>query len=130
VSLGRGEGAAGSTFYAIQLTNLSRQACRIQGFGGVSLVAKPAGDPIGAPADRTQRADAKPVVLQPGGHAEATLQVNDADNVSRATCKPVQAAGLRVYPPDETRSAFVRQPMTACSSREVHLLSLRPYQAA
>jgi hypothetical protein len=129
VSLGAGEGAAGSTYFPLVIKNVSSKPCHTGGFGGVSLVFKPQGSPIGAPADRTQQGSAKPIVLQPGQTASATIQLTDAQNFSTAKCKPAEAAGFRVYPPNETHSAFVAHKTLACTSAKVHLLTLRPYQA-
>jgi hypothetical protein len=130
VSLSPGEGAAGSTYYSLRLANVSDHPCRTGGFGGVSLVETPQGAPIGAPADRVKKSQARPVLLKPGGRAEATLQETNAENYSKDKCRPTRAKGLRVYPPNETRSAYVRHATTACRSAGVHLLSLSPYRAA
>jgi Protein of unknown function (DUF4232) len=111
------------------IKNVSTQACRTGGFGGVSLVTGPQGKPIGAPADRTEKGSARPIVLKPGQVATATLQVTNAGNYSAAKCMPKHAAGLRVYPPNETHSAFVAHGSPACASATVHLLTLRPYRA-
>jgi hypothetical protein len=127
VSLTGGEGAAGSTYYSLRLTNISAKPCTTGGFGGVSLVAAPSGAPIGAPADRMNKNQVKRLTLRPGAHAGATLRVVDAANFPRSACRPVTAKGLRVYPPNETRSAFVAHPLTACRSPKVHLLSLSPF---
>jgi hypothetical protein len=125
-----GEGAAGSTYYTLRMTNASSVLpCRTRGFGGVSLVAAPHGRPIGAPADRTQPAKARLVVLQPGEHADATLREVNAENYPSGRCHPKRASGLRIYPPDETRSTFVAHGTTACRAEDVHLLSLTPYAA-
>ncbi len=95
----------------------------------MSLVAGPQGNPIGAPADRSQPGTVKQIVLGPGARATATLQVVSAENFSKSKCMPKQAAGFRVYPPNETHSAFVASATTACANSSVHLLTLRPYQA-
>jgi hypothetical protein len=129
VTLGPAEGAAGSTFLPVRLTNTSGEACRTGGFGGVSLVISPRSEPVGAPADRVQQGTAKPIVLKPGGHADATLRITEAGNFSAAKCRPTPTQGLRVYPPNETHAAFVPHRSTACESTKVHLLELRPYQA-
>lgn len=129
VSLGPPEGAAGSTFVPVRLTNTSQQPCRTGGFGGASLVISPRSEPVGAPADRTDQASAKPLVLQPGGRAVATLQVTQAGNYAASTCQPVPTKGLRIYPPNETQAAYVAFDATACQSGRVHLLHLKPYQA-
>jgi hypothetical protein len=129
VSLGPPEGAAGSTFLPVRLTNTTDKPCRTGGFGGVSLVISPRSEPVGAPADRSQPGTAKPIVLQPGGRAEATLRITEAGNFSAATCRPTPTQGLRVFPPNETHAAYVPHAATACASPKVHLLELRPYQA-
>jgi hypothetical protein len=129
VTLGPPEGAAGSTFLPIRLTNTSGHACRTGGFGGASLVTSPRSEPVGAPADRVQRGTAKPIVLQPGKRATATLRIVSADNFDKATCRPSPTHGLRIYPPNETHAAYVAHAATACESASVHLLELRPYQA-
>lgn len=129
VSLGRSEGAAGSTFVPVRLTNTSGRACRTGGFGGASLVISPRSEPVGAPADRTDQASAKPLVLRPGGRVVATLQVSQAGNYSATKCQPVPTKGLRIYPPNQTQAAYVAFGSTACQSGQVHLLQLKPYQA-
>jgi hypothetical protein len=129
VSLSDGEGAAGSTFYAVRLTNSSGSPCRTGGFGGVSLVGA-GGRQIGAPADRTAKETATRITLRPGQAAEATLQVVTAENFPAGRCRPARAKGFRVYPPDETHSVFLAQSTTACRNARVHLLSLKPYQRA
>jgi hypothetical protein len=111
------------------IKNISTRPCRTGGFGGVSLVASANGQPIGAPADRTQQGSVRRIVLQPGQVAAATIQQTNAENFSTAKCMPKPAAGFRVYPPNETHSAFVAHKTTACGSAKVHLLALRPYQA-
>jgi len=125
--LSGGEGAAGSTYSTLRMTNTSGAACRTGGYGGVSLVASRSGAPIGAPADRVEPGQRARFDLAPGASAEATLRETDAGNYPRARCRPAQAHGLRVYPPDETRWVFVPHPTTACSSPRVHLLELAPY---
>lgn len=129
VSLGYGGGAAGSRFYLLRLTNVSGLPCRTGGFVGLSLVSAPRGNPIGAPADRTQRGQVARIVLKPRGRATATVQETSAVNYPKARCRPTKATGFRVYPPNETRSAFVRNPTTACSAATVHLLTVRPLKA-
>ncbi|MDX6301311.1 MAG: hypothetical protein QOF53_2525 [Nocardioidaceae bacterium] len=128
VTVSAGDGAAGSTYYSVRLRNTSTHPCRTGGFGGVSLVRAPHGAPVGAPADRVKKSAAKPLTLRPGARAEATLRVTNADNYSAAKCSPTPVKGFRVYPPNETRSAFVAQATTGCKSAKVHLLSLEPYR--
>jgi hypothetical protein len=130
VAMSPGEGAAGSTYYTVVLTNTSKSTCRTGGFGGVALVGGGDGRRIGAPADRVERATARPLMLKAGTRAQAKLQVTTAENYPTKRCRPAQAEGFRVYPPNETHSAFVRRATTACRNSAVHLLKLSPYQRA
>lgn len=130
-SLGSTEGAAGSTYYRLRMTNASSRPCRTGGYGGVSLVSGGDGTQVGAAATREHRGKVVAFLLPPRGHATATLQVVQAGNYPRAKCRPTPTDGLRVYPPNETRSTFVRvDGILGCRSRSVHLLSLTPYQPA
>src|SRR5215475_10768862 len=52
VSLGDSEGAAGTFYRVIVLTNTSGSACTLYGYPGVSFVTRPGGSVIGAPARR------------------------------------------------------------------------------
>jgi hypothetical protein len=128
VSLLGGEGAAGSTYYQLTLTNTSDHVGRTGGFGGVSLVGDGNGTQIGAPADRTEPGKVRAITLRPDGRAAATLRVTNAENYSPSKCDPVQAEGFRVYPPNETHAAYVAHGSTGCRNHTVHLLTLTPYQ--
>lgn len=128
-SLGSPQGAAGSSYYPLRMTNTSSRACRTGGYGGVSLVGGGNGSQVGAAATRNARGKVVAIVLKPGAHATATLQVAQALNVPRARCRPQRVDGLRVYAPNETASQFVKVGgLLGCRSKAVHLLSLTPYQ--
>jgi hypothetical protein len=128
VSLTGGEGAAGSTYFELTLTNTSGRPCRTGGFGGVSLVGDGNGTQIGAPADRTETDKVRAITLQPDGKATATLRETNAENYSASRCRPVPAEGFRVYPPNETHATYVAHGSTGCRNEKVHLLTLSPYQ--
>jgi hypothetical protein len=57
------------------------------------------------------------VVIGAGRSATATVQIVTALNFPRATCRPVMAAGLRVYPPGQTAARLVPFPFSACSRK-------------
>jgi hypothetical protein len=128
-SLEGGDGAAGSTYYQLVLTNTGGRPCTTGGFGGVSYVGGGDGTQIGAAAVREQKHRARTIVLQPGGKATATLQEAEAANYDEATCRPKPADGLRIYPPNNTESLFVKQRgAVGCQNQKVQLLFLRPYR--
>ncbi len=130
-SLGAGDGAAGSTYYQLVLTNTGAQPCRTGGFGGVSFVGGGNGTQIGAAAVRVQKRRARSFVLQPGDRATATLQESEAGNYDASTCHPTPADGVRVYPPNNTESLFVKQDgAVGCKNPKARLLFLQPYRPA
>jgi hypothetical protein len=124
-----GNGTAGSTYYTLELTNLSGRRCVLTGYPGVSGVDL-AGRQLGSAAGRNAGVRQKSVVLAPGRAATATLQVADTGVFSKARCRPVKAAGLRVYPPNETRSKVVPFPFRACSRAGPVYLHVQPVKAA
>jgi hypothetical protein len=110
----RGDGAAGSTYYKLQLTNLSGHACTLQGFPGVSAVGL-AGQQLGRAAARDHTATPRQIRVPNNGKAVAVLRIVNVQNFPRSSCRPVVAAGLRVYPPNQTGSKLVPFPFPACS---------------
>ena len=105
---------AGSTYYRLELTNLSAATCTLRGFPGASAVDL-AGHRPGSPAARDRTHPAATIALAPGRTASSVLQLVDANNFSSSTCAPRRAAGLRVYPPDQTKAKLVPFPLLACS---------------
>lgn len=125
VSLGQGEGAAGSTFVPLVLVNTGVAACTLDGHPGVSTVDA-RGRQVGHAAGREGRTAG--VVLAPGASAHATLREVDAGTYDAAACRPVPVTGLRVYPPDQTASVVVDAPGTACADPAVVLLTVGPVE--
>src|SRR5262249_22502552 len=97
-----------------ELTNLSGHACTLRGYPGVSAIDL-GGRQLGSAAGRNPMRPARTVTLAPGESAAAVLQIADAYNYPPATCRRTTAAGLRVYPPGETRARTVPFPFGACS---------------
>ena len=120
VKPGSGEGAAGSRFLALVFTNTSGHTCTLYGYPGVSWVAGDDGHQVNEPFQRQRAGQKKTITVQAGGVAHATLQTHDVGFFDAATCKPVPVRGLRIYPPDETRSIFVALPGKACSAKAVN----------
>jgi hypothetical protein len=117
VRLGRSAGAAGTIYVPIVFTNTGSVRCRLRGFPGVSSVDG-AGRQIGSPA-RWVGAPPRTVALAPHRSASAIYGQAQALNFPRSRCHPVSARGLRVYPPNQTRSRRVIWKHLACLSTRV-----------
>jgi hypothetical protein len=117
----QGSGALGKTEYFLNFTNLSGSTCTLFGYPGVSAVTL-AGAQIGSAASRTG-GNPHTVTLANGKTTHALLGIVNPGVIPPSQCHPVTAAGLRVYPPNQTRSKVVPFPFTACSkSGPVYLL--------
>jgi hypothetical protein len=115
----QGDHAAGSAYYELRFTNLGA-TCALSGFPGVSA-ADLAGRRLGKPASRDRAVSRRLVALARGATARAVLRITNVHNFPRSACRPVSAAGLRVYPPSETRSKLVPFPFEACAGGAVFL---------
>ena len=115
----QGDHAAGSAYYELRFTNLG-SVCTLRGFPGVSAVDL-SGRRLGKPASRDGAVSGRLVALAHGATAKAVLRITNVHNFPRSTCRPVSAAGLRVYPPNETSSKLVPFPFGACSGGPVFL---------
>jgi Protein of unknown function (DUF4232) len=110
----QGNGAAGSVYYHLKFTNLSGRACTLYGYPGVSAVDL-AGRQLGSAASRNAAHRPNLVTLPSGATATAVLRIAEADNFPASRCRPVTAAGLRVYPPNQTAAKPIPFPFRACS---------------
>jgi hypothetical protein len=126
LGLGEGGAAAGSMYYPLEFTNVSRSSCRLFGFPGVSAVR--GGRLLGSPSERDRGRAPRRVDLAPRETAHTTLRIVNVENYSAARCRPVTASGLRVYPPDQRTSADIPFTFRACSRRGPVFLSVRPVQ--
>ncbi len=120
-----GSGAAGSVFYHLEITNLSGRACTLNGFPFLYAVSL-AGRQVGRRASFIGHP--RLVLVRNGKTVHVLLQIVDVLNFSRSLCRPVTAAGLKVYPPNQTRAKTVPFPFGACSSRRPTFLSVGPVQ--
>jgi Protein of unknown function (DUF4232) len=118
---GGSNGAAGSIYVAINLTNVGGATCTLYGYPGVSLVDSSATQ-IGAAATRSQLHTAALVTLAPGAKANFTLQIGEAVNYPSGTCKPTQGADLKIYPPNQTQALELPNKSMGCASKSVDLL--------
>lgn len=125
LGVGEGSAAAGSTYYPLELTNISNHRCRLFGFPGVSAVSD---HQLGSPAQRNRAHPTYRVSLLPGSTAHAVLQIVDVANFPSSRCKPADATGLRVYPPDQTAAAEIPFGFRACSAKGPVFLSVQAVQ--
>ncbi len=109
----QGSGAAGSIFYRVEMTNLSGASCTLVGYPRVAAVDL-SGRQLGSGSQRF--VSRKPLVtLAKGATASFGLEVVDVANFSASVCRPVTAAGLRVFPPHSNGSKVIPFPVRACS---------------
>jgi Protein of unknown function (DUF4232) len=129
VKLGVSQGAAGSIYQTIDFTDTGGASCTLYGYPGVSLAGGNPPAQIGAAAARSTQSSPKQVTLAPGAVANAVLQVTEAGNYPAATCDPVQASTLVIYPPNQTVSVSVPYKATGCSAKQVVILHVSVVQA-
>ncbi|MCI1832466.1 MAG: DUF4232 domain-containing protein [Bifidobacterium sp.] len=121
-SLGQPNGAAGSTYVPLILTNHG-QTCTTEGFPGVSLTVQ--GRQIGAAAARDGSSAPGAISLANGQSASATLRIVQAGNFDSATCSPTSTDAIRVYPPDQKAFLTIATTdYTGCASTAVKLLTI------
>jgi len=125
LGVGEGGGAAGSTYYPLELTNTSNRRCRLFGFPGVSAVA---GAQLGSPAQRNRAHPTYHVTLIPGATAHTVVRIVDVGNFDASKCKPADATTLRVYPPGQFTAADIPFSFRACSAKGPIFLSVEPIQ--
>jgi Protein of unknown function (DUF4232) len=109
-----GNGAAGTTFYELHFTNLSGHACTLNGFPFLFAVNL-TGHQVGPRAAFRTSPMPHLVTLANGQTATAVLGIVETGVFSQSACRPVTAAGLRVFPPNQTRSKLVPFPFSTCS---------------
>ncbi|GHH85242.1 hypothetical protein GCM10018793_52480 [Streptomyces sulfonofaciens] len=127
ITLGAGEGAAGSQYRPLRVTNDADTPCSLFGFPGVSMVDAQ-GHQLGKPADRDGAQARGRVVMKPGQREQVTLRVIDAGVYSGGTCHVAGAAGIRVYPPGQKASVVVPvKGLRGCTSSDATTLTVTSY---
>jgi hypothetical protein len=127
-------GAAGSFYYDLEFTNLSGHACTLTGYPGLSATDL-SGHQVGSAAIRNPQHKPSVITLASattanaaGTMATVVLRITDVLNYPASTCKPVTAAGLRVYAPGQTASTVIPFPFGACSRSGPAYLSVEAVQ--
>jgi hypothetical protein len=119
----QGNAGAGSAFYNLEFTNLSGHPCTLVGYPGLSAVDL-GGHRLGSAAARTP-SPVHVVHLANGATASAAIRIVGADNFPSSTCHQVTAAGLRVFPPNQTASKVVAFPFRPCSATGLVYLDVK-----
>jgi hypothetical protein len=117
-------GAAGSVFYTLEFTNQSGRACTLRGYPGVSAVDL-RGHQLGSPASRDHTTRVRTITLRNNASASTTLRITEAGNFPAARCHMRDAAGLRVYPPNQRAAKIVPLPFYACSDPATVFMSVQ-----
>ncbi|MBC2681941.1 DUF4232 domain-containing protein [Corynebacterium anserum] len=123
------QGSAGSKLFNIVFTNTSHNPCSLNGFPGVSLVTDNNGTQLGKSAVR-EDVSFEPVMLDPGGAAIAPVKLTSTGPLDPNECEPTRADGLRVYPPGETKAAFIPMSNVQGCRGDVNVLSVQPVTLA
>lgn len=123
----QGSGAAGSSFYTVELTNLSSRACTLSGYPRVAAVDL-SGRSLGSGSQRFSSAKPR-ATIAPGATGSFVLQITEVLNFPSSSCRPVKAAGLRVFLPNKSPSKVVPFPFQACSRRGPVFLAAQAVRA-
>jgi hypothetical protein len=122
-----GSGTAGPIYYQLEMSNISRHICKLYGYPGVSAVAAN-GAQLGSAAAEISTDPKVRVILVPGATAHVLLGYINPGFFPRSRCRPANAVGLRVYPPNNRRSVIVNFPLRACSKKGPEFLGVRTTQ--
>jgi Protein of unknown function (DUF4232) len=115
LGLGNGGGAAGTTFYPVEFSNIGRRTCTLFGFPGISAVSISGRQIGGAASHRGRR---RLVVLRPGGTAHVILGIIDAGNIARCSLRP--GASLKIFAPGQAAATVIPSfTFTACANKSV-----------
>ena len=120
-------GAAGSVYFHLDFTNVSRATCHLYGYPGVSAVSG-TGAQLGDAASRDPVAPKRYVNIVPGGTAHTILRVVDTGDFSPSACRPVDARRLIVYPPDDTGPRQALYDLSSCGAKGAGYLSVETVQ--
>jgi hypothetical protein len=124
------QGSTQHAFYDLRFTNVSRTACTLRGYPGVSLVTagNSSGRQIGSPKPviLPSPGPVTTVALAPGQRALALLGIAETVMFTGSRCDPVAAHWLKVYPPHLRQAVYVPIAALTCSSSSDQVLEISP----
>ena len=100
-----GGGTAGSIYYPVNFKNISGHTVTIRGYPGVSAITK-SGRQLGSPAAWDPNSPKRTVTLHKGATAHTVVRIANVGAFS--DLKTATAYGLRIYPPNQTKSTTIR----------------------
>jgi hypothetical protein len=104
---------AGSSYYELEISNISTKACGLYGYPGVSAVR--GGHQVGSAAVRNPYHASHVINLNRGATAHVILQITDVSNFPASACHPVTADALKVYAPGAYSAREFPFSFAACS---------------
>jgi Protein of unknown function (DUF4232) len=128
-SLGAGQGAAGTYYQVLDLTNTSAATCSLYGYPGVSFVTGVGGSTVGAPANHNPVDPRTLVTLAPGGQANALIVLHAAGAYPPSDCQMTNVSWLRIYPPGDYGSVYVQYPEQYCANATEQIMTVTPIRA-
>jgi len=129
VAVDQGNGAAGSAYFPLQLTNLSGHTCALRGFPGVSAINSD-GRQLGSAAGWNHVTPVRTVILAPGATAHTLLQYGAAEVETAPGCgRATTAFELRVYPPGQYSATNAAFDLPVCSHAGPIYLNVEPITA-
>lgn len=117
-----GNGTAGSTYYQLEISNISGSSCTLYGYPGVSAIR--GGHQVGKAAGRDDSHPSTLLTLVPGSTVHVILQITDVYNFPPNTCHPTSAYALRVYAPGDYASMQFPFTFKACAKKRDVFMSV------
>lgn len=112
------DGTAGTSYYHLEFTNISRSTCHLYSWPGVSAVNL-SGKQLGAAAVRTGGVPATYVNIGPGATAHSVLGYVDVQVTPQ--CKPTTASFLKVFPPNDSGARHAFFSLHVCTTNVKYL---------
>jgi len=128
-SLGTSQGAAGTLYTDVMLTNTSSSPCSLYGYPGVSFVAAPGGSEIGAAANRNPVSPAQLIKVAPGAQVNFLMGLTDVGVYPVSQCHPTSVSWLRIYPPGAYDSLYVQYAAQTCAATSLVVLRVSTVRA-
>jgi hypothetical protein len=115
--------AALTDYFYVEITNVSRHACTLDGFPRVTAVG-PNGQQIGGAAVRATSVFARLIVLEPGATSNTIVGITSTTGWSRSGCQPRTAHALSVTAPHTRGAMPVWFSFAACAVPRADVLSV------